>query len=158
MTFRTHERAVGLAKCRNRGMDDPKSRLYRYEIAQAYYDTCQRSEHAGGSAVLSDRLLAQNFITLGDWSRAIELCQEALAIGRALGDRAGVAVSQWTLGLALEQQGDLVNAMKRMQMCLDYEREIGDPHSEADAIYLEQLRQRLAAAPGAAPAEQDDEG
>ena len=42
----------------------PKSKFYGYEIAQVYYDARQPSVHAGGSAVLSDRLLGAHVADL----------------------------------------------------------------------------------------------
>jgi hypothetical protein len=44
---------------RKRGIDDPKVRRYRDEIAYMGYYAGQRSVYASGYHVLSDRLLAE---------------------------------------------------------------------------------------------------
>jgi len=82
-------------------------------------------------------------IFLADYSKAIEYYEQALAIAREIGDRRGEALTSWNLGLAHEKEGDLDLAAKVIQVCVDYEREIGHPDAENDAAQLEGLRAKL---------------
>jgi len=66
-----------------------------------------------------------------------------LVITREIGDRAGEVRASWNLGLALEGEGDLAGAAAAMQVCVDYEREIGHPDAEKHAARLAELRARL---------------
>jgi tetratricopeptide (TPR) repeat protein len=77
---------------------------------------------------------------LGDAQKAIEYYDEVLAIAREIGDRRGEALTSWNLGLEYEKSGDLKQAAEIMQICVDYEREIGHPDAENDAAHLEALR------------------
>ena len=52
--------------------------------------------------------------------------------------------ASWNLGLVLEKQGRLVQAVVAMQVCVEFEQEIGHPDAQKHAARLEQLRQRLA--------------
>jgi tetratricopeptide (TPR) repeat protein len=97
--------------------------------------------------------LGNAYKNLGEVGRAFEHYEQQLAITRKIGDRRGEGIASWNLGLALEQKGDLARAAELMQVCVDYEREIGHVDAEKDAAQLDQVRQRLAAAqdsPGAA--------
>lgn len=57
-------------------------------------------------------------------------------IAREIGDRGGEAIAAWNLGLA--------QAIANMQICVDYELELGHPNAEADAQQVNELRARLA--------------
>jgi len=69
---------------------------------------------------------------LGETRRAIEVYEQALAIDREIGDRRGEALDCWNLGLLYEQSNP-ARAAELMQVCVEYEQEIGHPDAEADA-------------------------
>ena len=48
------------------------------------------------------------------------------------------------MGLRYEESGDLKRAVELMQVCVDFEREIGHPGAEKDGAHVAALRQRLA--------------
>jgi hypothetical protein len=81
---------------------------------------------------------------LEDAQRAITFHEQHLAIAHEIGDRHGEANASWNLGLVLEKQGRLVQAVVAMQVCIEFEQEIGHPDAQKHAARLEQLRQRLA--------------
>jgi hypothetical protein len=86
---------------------------------------------------------------LGDAHKAIDFYEQHLAVAREIGGRRGEAITSWNLGLALEKAGDLARAADLMQVCVDFEREIGHADAEKDAAQLDQLRQQLASRDGA---------
>ena len=90
--------------------------------------------------------------------KAVGCYEQALTISREFGDRDTEATTSWNLGLALEEQGELAQAAELMQVSVDYEQGISHPDAEKRAAYLDQLRQCLAAEPGAAPAKPHDDG
>jgi tetratricopeptide (TPR) repeat protein len=98
------------------------------------------------------------YADLGDARQAITFYEQWLVIAREIGDRADEASASWNLGEALAKQGELARAVELMQVYVDYLHELGHPEAEKRAAHLERLRQRLAAAPGATPAEQREEG
>ncbi|MCP4658875.1 MAG: hypothetical protein GY856_25975, partial [bacterium] len=63
-----------------------------------------------------------------------------LAIAREIGDRRGEAYGSWNLGEAYEKLGDLDRAAEVMQVCVDFEREIGHPDAKRHAERVAQLR------------------
>jgi tetratricopeptide (TPR) repeat protein len=87
--------------------------------------------------------LGNAYSALGEVSRVIEYYEEALAIAREIGDRRGEAFCCWNLGL-LYEDADPARAARLMQVCVDYEREIGHPDAKADAARVEEIRRRLA--------------
>jgi tetratricopeptide (TPR) repeat protein len=96
--------------------------------------------------------LGNDYAALGDSRHAIECYEQHLAIVRNIGDRQGEALTSWNLGEELANQGNLAQAVAFLQVCVDYEREVGHPDAEQDAVLVEQLRQRLTAEPGTPPA------
>ncbi len=78
---------------------------------------------------------------LGEVGRAIESYEQALQIGREIGDRRGEALTSWNLGL-LYEDADPARAVELMQTLVDYEREIGHPEAESDAARVEEIRAR----------------
>ena len=66
-----------------------------------------------------------------------------MKITQEIEDRSGEAIACWNLGLAYEKAGDLKRAVDLMQVCVDFEREIGHPDAEKDADYIENLKARL---------------
>ena len=80
--------------------------------------------------------------------RAIEFYEQYRQIACAAGDRRGEAIVSWNMGLAYENLGDLSRAAESMQVCVDYEREIGHPDAEKHAARVAALRARLAGEPG----------
>ena len=83
------------------------------------------------------------YYSLGEPRRAINLYEQRLAIAREIGDRRGEAMASWNLGLAYVRVGDLVQAIANMQVCVDYEQELGHPAAEAHAQSIEELRARM---------------
>jgi tetratricopeptide (TPR) repeat protein len=86
--------------------------------------------------------LGSAYSTLGEVQRAIDYYEQALSIAREIGDRRGEAFRSWNLGL-LYQDTDPRRAAELMQVCVDYECEIGHPNAEAHAAHVVQLRQRI---------------
>lgn len=82
---------------------------------------------------------------ISDPRRAIEFYEQHLAIAHEIGDRLGEGRTSWNLGLVYKKEGELARAVELMQVCADYERELGHPDAEKDAAYVETLRARLAA-------------
>ena len=75
--------------------------------------------------------------------KAIEYYEQALTIAREIGDRRGESNDRWNLGLAYEKDDDFRRAADLMQVCVDFEREIGHPDAEKDADYLENVRAKI---------------
>ncbi len=92
--------------------------------------------------------LGNVYTNLGDARKAIDFYEQDLVIAREISDRRGEAFASWNLGLALEMESQFAQAVVAMQVCVDFERNIGHPDAEADAARLEQLRQRLAGGDG----------
>jgi tetratricopeptide (TPR) repeat protein len=88
--------------------------------------------------------LGNAYKNLGETRCAIEYYEQALTIDCDIGDRRGEAIDSWNLGLAIKKEGDLARAADLMQVCVDYEREIGHPDAEKDAAYVAALRARIA--------------
>jgi tetratricopeptide (TPR) repeat protein len=102
--------------------------------------TREIGDRRGEGAALGNLGLA--YAALGETRRAIELYEQQLVITREIGDRRGEAFACWNLGLAYEKEGDLARAVANMQVCVDYEQEIGHPDAAADAQRLADLKQR----------------
>ncbi|MFN8466307.1 MAG: tetratricopeptide repeat protein [Caldilineaceae bacterium] len=98
-------------------------------------------DRRGEGAALGNLGLA--YAALGEPRRAIDLYEQDLVIAREIGDRRGEGIACWNLGLAYEKEGDLAQAITNMQVCVDYERELGHPDAEADAQQVNELRARL---------------
>ncbi len=119
--------------------DKRRERIPQLEAQRA---AAQRLKNKGAEgAALGNLGLA--YAALGDARQAITLYDQRLVIARALGDRQGEARGSWNLGLALEKQGDLARAVAAMQVCVDFEQEIGHPDAKQHAARLAQVRQRL---------------
>ena len=89
--------------------------------------------------------LGNAYRDLGEVGRAIEYYEQALEIAREIGDRRGEAFHCWNLGL-LYEESDPARATELMQVCVDYEREIGHPDAEPDAQRVRALLAGLAGA------------
>ena len=89
--------------------------------------------------------LGNAYADLGEVQRALEYYEQALAISREIGDRGGEANRCWNLGL-LYEHSDPARAAELMQVCAEYEREIGHPDAEADAQRVQGLLDQLAGA------------
>jgi hypothetical protein len=74
---------------------------------------------------------------------AIGYYEQALALAREIGDRRGEGIHSWNLGLLYEET-DPARAAALMQVCVDYEQEIGHPDAEADAARVRELRAKAA--------------
>jgi predicted ATPase/transcriptional regulator with XRE-family HTH domain len=64
--------------------------------------------------------------TQGDYRRGFALLEESLALGRANGDRAGIALALHVMGRAAFNQGDYVRAQPLLEESLALLRELGD--------------------------------
>ena len=73
----------------------------------------------------------------GKPAKALEHYEQALAIYRELGGRAGEAVTRWSFGLTYEDLGNLAKAEEYMRQAVEIAEQIGHP-------YLEQWRKTLA--------------
>jgi tetratricopeptide (TPR) repeat protein len=82
--------------------------------------------------------LGNAYAALGEVRRVIEYYQQALKIDREIEDRPNEAIHCWNLGL-LYEDGDPARAAELMQVCVEYEREIGHPDAEADAESVQGL-------------------
>jgi len=89
--------------------------------------------------------LGSAYAALGEARRAIEYYEQALAISREIGDRRNGAIHCWNLG-SLYEDSDPARAAELMQICVEYEREIGHPDAEADAQRVQGLLDELAGA------------
>jgi tetratricopeptide (TPR) repeat protein len=104
------------------------------EIAREIGDRRGEGNHLGN--------LGLAYRDLGEVQRAIEYYQQALEIAREIGDRRNEGIWSWNLGF-LYEDSDPARAVELMQVCVDYEREIGHPDAEADAARVEEIRARL---------------
>ena len=116
------------------------------EVARAieYYEQAltiarEIGDRRGEGAWLGNLGLA--YSALGEVARAIEYHQQALTIAREIGDRRNERVWCWNLGL-LYEESDPIRAADLMQVCVDYERQIGHPDAEPDAQRVRALRVR----------------
>jgi tetratricopeptide (TPR) repeat protein len=87
--------------------------------------------------------LGNTYYALGETRRAIEHYEQRLVIARGIGDRRGEGNTSWNLGEVYETLGELDRAVELMQVCVDFERELGHPDAEKDAAYVEAIRARL---------------
>jgi hypothetical protein len=85
---------------------------------------------------------------LGDFRRAIEFHEQSQQMLHELGDRNLETEASWDKGLALEQAGELEQAVVAMQPRVDYLREIRHVDAEKYAEQLAALRARLKAGGG----------
>jgi predicted ATPase/class 3 adenylate cyclase len=73
-------------------------------------------------------------LSRGEYPRARAVLEEGLAIGRQLGDQAGIATSLNYLGTVAMQQGDYAIARTHLEESLAIRRQIGDPVSIAVSL------------------------
>ncbi|MCI5118089.1 MAG: tetratricopeptide repeat protein, partial [Candidatus Electrothrix sp. LOE1_4_5] len=76
----------------------------------------------------------------GKPSTALEYHEQALAICRELGDRAGEAESCWNLGLTYNDMGDLAQAEEYMALAVKIAEPMGHPELERFRNYLKRVR------------------
>jgi tetratricopeptide (TPR) repeat protein len=82
------------------------------------------------------------YAALGDPRRAVELYEQRLQMAREIDDRRGEAVASWNLGEQYEALGELDKAIAAMQVCVDFERAMGHPDAEKDAVRVAELHAR----------------
>jgi predicted ATPase/class 3 adenylate cyclase len=95
------------------------------------------SESSGASASLRAKALVGAGLlahSQGDRKRAVELCEESLALYRELEDKKGIAASLNTLGLLAQYQGDYDRAVVLLEESLALSRELGDKAGIASAL------------------------
>jgi tetratricopeptide (TPR) repeat protein len=80
-----------------------------------------------------------------EFSTAIDLWRQALALARAIGNRRMAAAICWNLGEADEKTGAYAQAAEYMQQCVDYEQEAGQVAVEERARHLADVRAKAAA-------------
>jgi tetratricopeptide (TPR) repeat protein len=73
---------------------------------------------------------------LGDYRQAIDLCTQALAIARDIGDRGGEGAWLGSLGLCRLSLGEYERAIDLCTQVLAIARDIGDRYSEANAMVV----------------------
>ena len=83
------------------------------------------------------------YADLGETRKAIEFYEQRLAIAREIGDRRGEAFGSWNLGIEYEKAGEVEKAIVAMQICVNFEKEIGHPDAENDAAKIQELRDKL---------------
>jgi tetratricopeptide (TPR) repeat protein len=117
------------------------------EVGQAiaYYEQAltiarEIGDWRGEGAALGN--LGNAYRDLGEVGQAIAYYEQARTIAREIGDRRGEGVCCWDLGLLCEES-DPARAAELMQVCVDYEREVGHPDAEADAERVRRVRERL---------------
>jgi len=70
----------------------------------------------------------------GDWNRAMERCQEGLAIARDIGDKSVMAQALHSMGMLATEKGDFDLAAACCEEAIGYRREIGDRRSLAATL------------------------
>ena len=78
--------------------------------------------------------LGTNYRLLGQFTRAIELYEQALAIARETGDRAGEATDLGNLASSYADLGQIARAIELYEQALAIDRETGDRAGEAVAL------------------------
>ena len=71
---------------------------------------------------------------LGQYSKALEYFQQALAISREVGDRAGVGITLNNIGVVYESLGQYPKALEYYQQALAIRKEIGDRNGEGTTL------------------------
>ncbi len=122
-------------------LGEPRKAIEYYEQALAIVQGDRG--HEGNEGHRTWATWAHAYAVLGEPRKAIEYYEQALAIAREIGDRRNEGINSWNLGLEYEKAGDIEQASDIMQLCIDFEREIGHPNAESDVRYLENLRARL---------------
>ncbi|MEX0728378.1 MAG: tetratricopeptide repeat protein [Planctomycetaceae bacterium] len=83
------------------------------------------------------------FTALGEFDKAIEAHQHALAIDRELGDKAGEMQGSWDLGETYERKRDFARAAELMQLRVDYLSTLNDPQAGELKSRIDALRGRV---------------
>ncbi|MEM7033750.1 MAG: ImmA/IrrE family metallo-endopeptidase [Chloroflexota bacterium] len=82
---------------------------------------------------------ARLYRNLGDTGQAKIAYKQALALTQETRDKRSEAYCAWELG-RLYLDTDLKRAVYLMSICVAYEKSVGHPEAEADALYLERLK------------------
>ena len=77
---------------------------------------------------------------LGDRQTALTYYEQALPLTRAVGDRAGEAVTRYNIAALHAASGDLAEAIAQMEIVVDLDRAIGHPDLAADQQVLDRYR------------------
>jgi len=119
-------------------LEEVRRALEYYE--QALKVACETGDRHGEEVWLGR--LGNAYAALGEMWQAIEYYEQALAIAREIGDRGHEAIHCWNLGL-LYEDSDPARAAELMQVCVEYEREIGRPDAPADAQRVQGLLDKV---------------
>jgi len=83
---------------------------------------------------------------LGDRGAALLFYEEALAIRREVGDRAGEAVTRYNIAMIHRDAGRLAEAVQELEITVALDRAVQHPDLEADTAILEKVRAEITAA------------
>ncbi|MEI8305696.1 MAG: tetratricopeptide repeat protein [Chloroflexales bacterium] len=119
-------------------LGDPRRAIEYFERALSI--SLQIGDRRNESTARSNLGLA--YTGIGNKKRAISYLESALLISCELGDRRSEAIASWNLGLAYEQQDNFANAIRLMQVYVDFARETGFADIEKCVEKLEQVRRR----------------
>lgn len=89
------------------------------------------SKPALGKVQVRAALLAQS---QGDYSQAMKLYEQSLALFLGLGDKDSISAVLRSMGNVVYEQGDYKQARKLIEAHLEFKREIGDKHSIANSL------------------------
>lgn len=95
-------------------------------------------QRRGEGAALGNLCMA--YADLGEARTALSFYEQHVAVARAIGDRQGEAETSWYYGKILLREGERERGIALMQVCLDFEQEIGHADAEKHAALLQHLR------------------
>jgi tetratricopeptide (TPR) repeat protein len=78
------------------------------------------------------------YFVLGDFRRAVELQEQALAIAREIGDLRGEAKALYNASLSLDQLGERAKAIANAEVALAVYEKLEDPNAERIRKQLDQ--------------------
>ncbi|WP_322732528.1 CHAT domain-containing tetratricopeptide repeat protein [Nostoc sp. ChiQUE01b] len=78
--------------------------------------------------------MVQFYYSLGQYSKALEFLQQALAIRKHIGDRAGEGTTLNSIGSVYDNLGQYLKALKFYEQALDIHREVGNKIEEGNTL------------------------
>ena len=82
-------------------------------------------------------------LRLGDTGQALTFFNQALPLRRAVGDRAGEAVTRYNIGMIHRRAGRLADAVTELEVTVELDRQVQHPDLASDTAMLEQVRAEL---------------